>query len=580
MSKHEKGAPGAERAPIPKRSSKALKRTNSSVFSEVRKPLSQNSRTAFSGPSVRAQLKHYLDLGLEPIPLKGKRPLVKWTAFHPRNIADLNNWIRPGINWGVKCGPNLTVIDFDTVEAYTEFMTANLENIPDDAPIVQTGRGYHLYLKSTRPVNNQALGKIDIKAEGGYVVCPPSIHDNGKEYHFVRPLLDHIPEVDFDIFTFPSPVKREYTPRDAGTKKDRLPTDDDRRKVNFEAVGMGAYEGTRHNVLVHYLGVLINAEIPRHRVRKMIRAWNEMNVPPLSDEELVNTLEYVWGRYQTRDVQTSTLNKLASVNVWTDAYTAEYAELDWLSAPKDVRAYDWATETNDKDPREFCGKSFQLLRRKQWAISIIHYCGRWDCDRCGKVFHDKWVTHLAHVTESKAAYTIECKIWEWVAVHKRIKRAGGQYAKITTDETTYTIVTDAHIDGSSPIDMDMHQFLEEVIPMKSQSKGSKPVTTSRAWQRHSEKSDSEWKEVTKTWLPLYVQDKAAKDAGFTVEKPGHWHIPDGVDVDLAWDELTKRIRWWETHIHSLIEGDGEQVNPGTVEEKVKELMIAGARNDI
>lgn len=53
-----------------------------------------------------------------------------------------------------------------------------------------TGRdGTHLYYRSTQPRKNTTNSEksIDIRANGGYVVAPPSVHENGNEYRWNIP---------------------------------------------------------------------------------------------------------------------------------------------------------------------------------------------------------------------------------------------------------------------------------------------------------------------------------------------------------------------------------------------------------
>ena len=55
-------------------------------------------------------------LDLTPIPLKPKSkvPLVKWSDDSWNlTLAELETWAsKPGINWDIRCGQNLAVIDF------------------------------------------------------------------------------------------------------------------------------------------------------------------------------------------------------------------------------------------------------------------------------------------------------------------------------------------------------------------------------------------------------------------------------------------------------------------------------------
>ncbi len=89
--------------------------------------------------------------------------------------------------------PNLVVLDFDDTEVYEKFMKeiendSELKDIVDNTWLVQTGKGFHIYIRvdSDKPIKIGKLQKVDIKGEGGYVVAPPSLHPNGKRYTFIR----------------------------------------------------------------------------------------------------------------------------------------------------------------------------------------------------------------------------------------------------------------------------------------------------------------------------------------------------------------------------------------------------------
>ena len=154
-------------------------------------------------PSANETLDYaifYLTYGLSVIPLRHgeKTPLIKWERYEkePPSIAEARKWFEGTDNIAIVCGRvsgNLVVVDFDDVEVYNKFLKeiegdAELKDIIDNTWLVQTGKGYHIYLRvdSDNVVKTGKLGSVDIKGEGGYVVAPPSLHPNGMRYTFIR----------------------------------------------------------------------------------------------------------------------------------------------------------------------------------------------------------------------------------------------------------------------------------------------------------------------------------------------------------------------------------------------------------
>ena len=56
--------------------------------------------------------------------------------------------------------------------------------------ISSTGRGWHVWLRYTAPIpssTGRIAPSLDVKADGGYVVAPPSIHPSGRAYTWLVP---------------------------------------------------------------------------------------------------------------------------------------------------------------------------------------------------------------------------------------------------------------------------------------------------------------------------------------------------------------------------------------------------------
>jgi hypothetical protein len=145
-------------------------------------------------------IQHYTRLGLTPIPLehRSKKPLVKWTKGWNPNLNELESWAsNPTINWGVRCGENLAVIDCDSEDIYQDFIATH--ELPKNCPIVKTARGYHIWLRPKKAIRSQNIGNFELKCLGSYIVAPPSIHPSGVPYVFQVAPNGAIPEVDLDI---------------------------------------------------------------------------------------------------------------------------------------------------------------------------------------------------------------------------------------------------------------------------------------------------------------------------------------------------------------------------------------------
>ncbi len=102
----------------------------------------------------------------------------------------------PHANIGIKTGQssNLVVIDVDDRNGGAEALERLLDTTGEQMPptlTATTGNGLHYYFRASDTKLRSSSGilgdGIDVRAEGGCVVAPPSLHSNGKTYEFVDP---------------------------------------------------------------------------------------------------------------------------------------------------------------------------------------------------------------------------------------------------------------------------------------------------------------------------------------------------------------------------------------------------------
>jgi hypothetical protein len=135
--------------------------------------------------------------GFQLFPCKPRRKepaIVNWRKLATADQKKLVHWFTefPEANWAVATGPvsGVFVVDVDEAGAWSELCQRNGGAV--ETLSVRTTRGRHLYLRY--PVESmicnsakQIASGVDVRGQGGYALCPPSIHPSGTPYQWLGP---------------------------------------------------------------------------------------------------------------------------------------------------------------------------------------------------------------------------------------------------------------------------------------------------------------------------------------------------------------------------------------------------------
>ena len=177
-------------------------------------PLQKREDTAISSQDINKILEthNFFDIAMFyaehkikvfPVKRQDKKPLCA-NGFKSATTDKvvLQEWNKKfsDCNIGIPTGciNNIFVVDVDGEQGFESLNRLELIYGKLDAPTVITGKGKHLYFKMPENTDiKSSVGKIadhiDIRANGGYVVAPPSIHENGHRYTWEN----FIPNQDF-----------------------------------------------------------------------------------------------------------------------------------------------------------------------------------------------------------------------------------------------------------------------------------------------------------------------------------------------------------------------------------------------
>ena len=150
--------------------------------------------------NMMEQAIKYAEMGLAVFPVRQNK-----TPYTPHGCKDaktdiraIKNWWKryPDANIGIATGSisgGIVVIDIDIDEdkgVYGDESLSEWEKEHGELPETWraiTGRGgYHIYYRSDDKIKNTTnlFPGVDIRGEGGYVIAPPSIHQNGNYYQW------------------------------------------------------------------------------------------------------------------------------------------------------------------------------------------------------------------------------------------------------------------------------------------------------------------------------------------------------------------------------------------------------------
>ena len=235
-------------------------------------------------PETLRAARVYLERGWTPLPLapRSKQALISWRRLQRERpgAASIEQWWSwwPEANVGVITGAasRLAVVDLDGPEAHA---LARELGLPD-APAVQTGKGLHIYC-AIETATRSAVGLhpgIDLRADGGYVVAPPSIHPSGRPYQWVTPPGDQLPPL-------PAWAIKQHARPEA------------ERKARWVVTTLRGVEQGRRNVTCarlagHFFAHGVSPDV----VEATLLAWNGRNRPPLPEAEVRQTVAAIVAR--------------------------------------------------------------------------------------------------------------------------------------------------------------------------------------------------------------------------------------------------------------------------------------------
>ena len=199
----------------------------------------------------------------------------------------------PQFNIGVATGApsGIFVLDVDGIDAEVELrkLEARHSALPATVEVI-TARGRHVYFKmpDVLPIRNSA-GKLapglDVRATGGYVLAPPSIHPSGRRYEWsvdcARALVE-APAWLLQIIAVPGPA--------ISANKGTTPPSEWRELIK------GISEGARDCSLTKLTGYLLRRHVDAFVTLELIRSFNTTRcAPPLPDKDVEKIVSSVAG---------------------------------------------------------------------------------------------------------------------------------------------------------------------------------------------------------------------------------------------------------------------------------------------
>lgn len=254
---------------------------------------------------IHTLVKGKCTCGNEDCATPGKHPRIKWSEFAKRlpSVKEINEWFSDafvGSNIGVVTGSvsDIIVVDCDGKEGVIS--AKHKLNLPFPTLVALTGGGgFHIFYKTNGNLVASKIGllpNVDIKAERGFVVLPPSIHISGYNYRWFRKRKPAV--IDTSQFARPTvgvPINLH------GWEDESL---------------YGVDEGTRANVASKLAGKYVAKGLGLLSLWYLMREWNRHNRPPLPESELKTTVKFIYQKHHSeveKPEQVSSVKQLLQI---------------------------------------------------------------------------------------------------------------------------------------------------------------------------------------------------------------------------------------------------------------------------
>lgn len=292
-----------------------------------------------------------------PILPGSKRPAIKWEEFQKRRATpeERAQWKKefPGCNWAIVTGEisGLFALDWDKEKGRELRREKRVYGCP--ASITPAGGFHTLHDHPGRRVPNgvrllgDESGGLDVRGDGGYIVCPPSIID-GKSYEWEVPpwigKLGPAPEWLWPL------IERGNgsgsAPAGTSTQLDGLPP--------------GVAKGQRNQTMAQYAGRYLRKGLTAEETFLLLLEGNKKFMPPLPEEEVRRIVFSIARREREKGpvielVDSAELGKLTTVapKMIVDPFLPAGSKAilaGWQGSYKSTLALNWAVSIRNALP--------------------------------------------------------------------------------------------------------------------------------------------------------------------------------------------------------------------------------------
>lgn len=323
--------------------------------------------------NIAEYIDQYRSEGLSffPIPARSKQANIEWKCYQERRPTDdeILKWRSNGAsNIAIVCGKvsgNLVVIDFDAQDkffTYCDLLHNRGIDISTYTRLVRTSKGMHVYFRLPNAIKSMKFPQVDIKAEGGYVIAPSSIHPSGAVYELVNPDIPireiaDLKDVGIDINQVPPSVSNETMPEGqtipVGSQNDWL----------FKQASRYRRQGDTTEVILQKLLIDVKRCLPEPGREP----WTELDLKRIAQSaskytpdpngNVINTFSYI----PTSDDEIATESHKKVTEKVTDA-----------PQPLSKRIEDWIKKTNGWFDYTEIDREFELnsakAKHNRWMI--------------------------------------------------------------------------------------------------------------------------------------------------------------------------------------------------------------------